>query len=122
MLEKRFQVIVVGIQAFWPLARCPIDLGRAHAWLDRADNARRDLVLKVEDVVHGSVVPLSPHVCARGSIDELSGDADAGACLPYAALEHITNAEAACDLAYVEVEALELEGGRTRRHEEPAQP
>ena len=56
--------------------------------LEGVDDARRDLILNREHILHLAVVSLRPHLKARCDIDELSRDAKTIAGLPHASLEH----------------------------------
>src|SRR6266481_1925351 len=68
------QVEIVGGQiASRPLGRTA-DFGRLQCWLDDAGNARRHLVLKLEDVFERAVEPIGPEMRVAGRIDQLRGD------------------------------------------------
>ena len=62
---------------------------------DGGDDPRNQLVLELEDGLgmEGALVGLSPQVGARRCVDELDRDAQLGACLAKASLNHIPRAQ-----------------------------
>ena len=75
------QIVVVGVEAFGRLALRAFDLRLLELRRDRADDARGDLVLQIEDVVEGAFEALRPEMGPGRRIDELAGDTDAVAAL-----------------------------------------
>ena len=65
----------------------------------RRDDRAGHLVLDGEDILKLAVVAFGPDMPVGFRIDQLHGDADAIADLAHAALEHVFDAEFACDLA-----------------------
>ena len=57
---ERLEVEVVGIEAFGPLAACPVDLGAADRGLDQSDDGLGQTVLQVEDICVGAVEAAGP--------------------------------------------------------------
>ena len=68
-----------------------------------------DSVLDVENIIDRTVVTLSPNVRAVFRINQLRGDADAGARLAHAAFENVAHAELLGRLAHVDRASLENE-------------
>jgi hypothetical protein len=69
------QEVVVGVEALGRLARGPLDLGLLELRRDRADHARRHLILQIENVLDAAVEMVGPQMRAGRNIDELRGDA-----------------------------------------------
>src|SRR6516165_10563197 len=88
---------VVGIQTIRPLASDTLDLGLAQARLDRADHARRDLVLQCKNVVDRAVVAFGPDVPAALGLDQLAGDAHPARRAAHAAFEHVAHTKLTAD-------------------------
>ena len=76
-------------------------LGGVELRLDGSDHACRDLVLNGKDFGGRPVVALGPDVIAAGRVDELPGHTQLLARLADAALQHVTDAKLARDLANV---------------------
>src|SRR6476646_9083012 len=79
----------------------------------------RDFILDGEDVRHLPVVTLRPEMAAIRGGDELGDNANAAAGTPYAAFEHMANAEDRGDFADVFLFAFERERGGSRDDFEP---
>ena len=58
------QEVVVGVEALGGLALRALDLGPLQPGRDRADHARRHLVLQIEDVGELAVEPVGPQIAA----------------------------------------------------------
>jgi hypothetical protein len=58
------QIIVVGVHALGRLALRAFDLGLLQPRRDRADDARRHLLLEIEDVLERAVEPIRPEMHA----------------------------------------------------------
>ena len=114
------QIVVVGVEALGRLALGPLDLGLLEPRRDRADDARRHLVLQLEDVLELAVEPVGPEMRAGRGIDQLAGDAHPAAGLAHAALEHVAHAELAADLPHVDGPALVGEARIAGDDEQPA--
>ena len=89
------------------------------ARLDDADDALGDLILKLENVVQRAVEAVGPEMRAGFGFDQLRGDAQPGARLAHAALQHVAHAEFAPDLPDVDRLALVGEARIARDHEQP---
>ena len=63
------QIIVVGVEIFRRLALGALDLGALELRRDRADDARGDLVLQLEDIVEAAFEALRPQMRPGGRID-----------------------------------------------------
>ena len=87
---------------------------------DRADDARRHLVLQIEDVLELAVEAVRPEMRAGCGIDELPGDAHPVCRLAHAAFEHVAHPELAADLLHVHGPALVGEARIAGDHEQPA--
>src|SRR5262249_54211279 len=87
---------------------------------NRADHARGDLILQIEDIIERALEAIRPQVTASGGIDQLSGDAHAVRRLAYAAFEQIANTEFTTDLLRIESPPFEREAGITGNDEQPA--
>jgi hypothetical protein len=77
------QVQIVGIEASGRFGACTFDLGTLQARHQRADDARRHLVLECEDVIDVALITLSPDICACIRLHQLTGDPH-----PVASLAH----------------------------------
>src|SRR3546814_487330 len=103
--------MVVGLQVLRTLAgETPLLVPR-QLERQRRDDLLRDLVLDREDVGQLAVVPLGPEMAARLAVDQLRGDADAGASLAHAAFQHVAHAELAADVLNVDGAPPVDEGG-----------
>src|SRR5262245_19438439 len=90
-VRQRTQIQVISVEAVWPLAARPVDLGAADGRLDCSDNLLRQLVLQIEDVRRSAVKFARPDMACRCAIDELSVDANSIAGSPHAAFQQIAN-------------------------------
>jgi hypothetical protein len=97
-------------------------VSHALRWLDCACNALRDLVLNGEDIGEVSVIPLRPDVRSGGCVNQLRRDADPVRRFPHAAFEHITYAQLAAHLLYVDGATFVSEGRVPGDDEEPTHP
>ena len=77
-------------------SRPPPFLGR-----DCTNHTCRELILEIENIIECAIEAVGPQMRSRGSVDELTGDAQPAACLTHAAFEDVTNAQFAPDLPYV---------------------
>src|SRR6186713_3291551 len=93
-------------------------LGIPDAGLDSANDALGEFLLNDEDVIHGSVVLLSPEMACRGAVDQLAGDLDTASEASNAAFDHVTHAKLAPHLTYIGRPALVSEAGITRDDEQ----
>src|SRR5262245_16606040 len=75
------------------------------------DNRAYHVVLDRKDVLKVSVVVLGPAVSPSGGFDQLGRYANAVAGTPHTALQHVSYAQFASDLAHVDRLALVLEAG-----------
>ena len=80
--------------------------GRHELRLDGGRDARRDLVLKGENIGQLTVVSLRPDVIAGNRIQQLAGDTHPLSALAHAAFEHIADAKIAPYLLHVRSLAL----------------
>src|SRR6185312_11839929 len=92
------QVAVVSAEILRWLARGSLDLGPLDAWRQVGDDLFGHRVLQDEDVLDRPVEAIGPQVVTSFAIDELTRDAHPVSCLPYAALQHVADAELAADL------------------------
>src|SRR5262249_25376679 len=72
--RRRPEKVVVGIKAFSRLVPRTLDFGLLQFRRNRADNARSDLVLQIEDVIERAIEAIRPQVTTSGGVDQLSGD------------------------------------------------
>src|SRR6516165_8479470 len=104
--RRRLEIKIVGIEAFGWLAVSTIDLGLTKLRLDRARDAGRHLVLKLEDVVDGAVEAVGPDVRAGAGVDELARDPHPVAGLAHAAFEHVAHPQFSRHLPHIDCSAL----------------
>jgi hypothetical protein len=71
-LRQRAQVEVIGAEAFGRLAAGALDLRLPQARFDRANDARGNLVLKLEDIVERAVEAVGPDMGAGRRVDQLA--------------------------------------------------
>ena len=100
------QIQIVSVQIFRTLSLGTLNLGLAQAWLDSADDAQRDLVLKCEDVTERPVISLSPDVSTARRFNKLASDTDAIAGFTQTAFEHVPDTKFSASLLYVDRAAL----------------
>ena len=81
-------------------------LGGDELGVQRARQARDDVVLHVEEIGQGLVKPLGPEMIAGFGVDELDVDAHAGAAALDAALEDIADVQLTPDRLYLDRFAL----------------
>src|SRR5262249_467964 len=72
-------------------------------------NAPGNLILKLEEVLHLTIIALRPQVEPAASINELHSNADTVACTAHAAFQHIRHIELARNFADLNGPALEGE-------------
>src|SRR4029077_13532414 len=68
------QIVVIGVKTFGWLALGSLDFGLLQLWGDCSHDARRYLVLQIEDFRQPSVETVGPQMATRRRIDELSDD------------------------------------------------
>jgi hypothetical protein len=117
LLRQCAQVEVVGVEVLGRLAAGPVGFAEAHSWLNGADDARCDLILQFEDIVEAAVEAVGAQERAGRGVDQLSGDADAGAGLPDRAFEYVAHPQLARHLLHINRLALVGEGGIAGDHE-----
>ena len=88
--------------------------------LDRTHHTFGNAILEVEHIAAIAFKAVGPELRARGSIDELSGDAKAIATAPDATLQHISHAKLAPDLTHIDRLAPVGERRIARDHEQRA--
>src|SRR5918993_2070091 len=54
------KVKIIGIEAVWALATCPVDLSAAEAGLDGSNHACSNLVLEIENALHAAIEAIGP--------------------------------------------------------------
>src|SRR5262245_48361855 len=86
------------------------------------DNGTHHLILYAKDILEVTVVVLGPAMRPHAGIDQLRGNSDAVAAAPYAAFQHVADAQFASDLTHVYCSALVLEAGIARDHKELREP
>src|SRR6202020_420483 len=79
--------------------------------LERGDDLLRQLILNGEDVAEIAIESLGPDMAAGGRVDELGGDANAGAVFAHAAFQHVPHAKRPSDLGNGHRLSLEDERG-----------
>ncbi|MEH2561920.1 hypothetical protein V1289_001547 [Bradyrhizobium sp. AZCC 2289] len=114
------QIVIVGIEISGRLPRGTLDLRPLELGGDRSDDAGRDLILKLEDIVECSCESIGPKVGAGRRIDELSRDTNPVFGLAYTAFDDIAHAKLAPHLFLVHRPALVGETRVVRDHEQPA--
>ena len=82
--------------------------------LQRIDDRHRYLVLDCKHISQLPVVGVRPQVAVRPGLDQLCRDAYPISGLAYGPLQHVPHTEPFSHGRYVDVLALELEGGRAR--------
>ena len=100
--------------------RRPADFSGLQRRFDDAGNARRDLVLKVEDIFERAIEAVGPEMRAGERVDQLRGDPHPIASLAHRAFEHIAHPKLTADLLYVDGLALVRETRIAGDDEEPA--
>src|ERR1700755_3265726 len=118
-VRQATQIKVVGGQAFGWLALGAFDFCKLQLRCNRADNARRDAVLKSKNVVESTLEPFGPEVHTACSVDQLAIDANTLAGLSHAAFQDVSNAKIATHLLGIHGAALVSEGRVPRDDEEP---
>ena len=105
----RHQVEVVGIGTDRAALLDRLFLLRQQPQLQRIGDRLRNLVLDRENIGEVAVVALGPDMVAGRAVDQLRGDAHAGARLAHAAFEDVSDAELARRVLDVDLLALETE-------------
>src|SRR5438128_2082912 len=82
-----------GVEALRRLAPGPFDLRLLQLRRDRAEDAARDLVLQIENVLNRTIEAVRPEMRAGRGVDELAGDAHPVAGPAHATLQHIAHAK-----------------------------
>jgi hypothetical protein len=88
---------------------------------DPCHDAPRDLFLNGEDILNGAVISIGPEVRSSGRLDELGCDPNPMTRPTHAALDDVTCAQHAADLAYVDVPSPKGKGGVPRNHKKLAE-
>src|SRR4051812_40613022 len=96
------KVVVVRVETFGWLALRAIDLGLFHLGRDRTDDARRDLVLQVENVLRITLEPIRPEMRAGCSVNELASNSNTVAAAADTAFEHVAYPQLASNLLDVD--------------------
>jgi len=117
---ERAQIEIMGREIVRPAIGRSADLGGLQCWLDDTSNANRDIVLKLQDVLHIAVEAVGPEMRPVCRIDQLGSDAHASARSAHRALENVTHAELAPDLIHIDGLAFVGEGGIASDDEKPA--
>src|SRR5262245_40460587 len=94
----------------------------AHARCDLSDDADGNPILKGKELAQVALVQIRSNAFARYSVAEFGHDAHGGHCPLYAAVEDVTNAELAADLAHVEIATAEAVTGPSRYDKELLEP
>src|SRR5262249_44474592 len=108
------QEVVVSVEALGWFPSRTLDLRALQPWLNGPHRFCGHLILQVEYVLQGTIKAVRPNVSAGGRVDELPSEPHAISCLAHAPLEHVTHAEFARDLFYVDGPALVSEAGVPR--------
>src|SRR6516165_349011 len=114
------QVEVVGSKVVRRAAGRAGGLGGLQCRLDHAGDARRHLVLQLEDVFQRAVEAVGPQMRAGHRVDQLPGNTDPIATLAYRPFEHIADAQLAADLLHVDRLTLVRKTRIAGDDEEPA--
>src|SRR5262245_410662 len=110
-----------GVQALRRLSCSSLNLRQLELWRNSAQDAARDLVLQIEDVLDPAVKTVRPEMHAVRGVDELAGYAHPVAGPAHAALQHIAHPEFASHLLHVHVPPLVGKAGVAGDDEQPAQ-
>ena len=97
-VRQRPQIQVIGVQAVGRLLPGTLDFRPLELGRDRADDVRRHLILKLEDVLQRPIEPIGPDMSAILAIYELAGNAHFGCGFSHASLQHVAHTELASDL------------------------
>jgi len=117
---KRAHVEIIGSEIVRPAIGRPADFGGLQCWLDDTSDAERDLVLKLQDVLHIAVEAVGPEMVAGRGVDELCGDAHSAAGFAHRTFEDIADTQFATDLLHVDRLAFVSEAAVTGDDEQPA--
>ena len=93
--------VFIGGKAFDRLALCPLQRGAVQPDRENRDDGLGDLVLKCENVVEVAVEAFGPDVVASLGLDQLGGNAEAGARLPDAAFDDIADTQLSANVLYL---------------------
>src|SRR6266849_3114034 len=93
----------------WAVGRTE-GFGGLQCRLDDAGDARRHLVLEVEDIFERAVEAVGPEMRAGFSFDQLHADAHPPTALPDRAFENVADTQLATDALYVDRLAFVGEG------------
>jgi hypothetical protein len=105
-IRQGAQVQIVGGEIIRPPFRRAKDLGGLQRRLDDTSGARRNLVLKLEDIFKRTFEAIGPEMRAGESIDQLRGNAHLPSRLPRRALQNISDAEFPPNLLHIDGLAL----------------
>src|SRR4051812_22908027 len=114
--------MVIGVEAFRRFALRTLDFSAFQLRSDRTDDALRNPILKIKDVVERPLIALGPQMAAACCIHELPGNAYAVGRFTHATFEDVAHAQLAAYLLHVDRSALVREARIARDHEEPANP
>src|SRR6185369_6992478 len=92
---ERTKIVVVRLKTSGRFALRALDLGALQLRSDCADHTARHPILQIENIFKHAVELVRPEMCPRRSVDQLSGNANAVACLADAALQHVADAKLA---------------------------
>ena len=95
-----------GVETFWRLAQCAMQLRISNRWGYGGCHCIGDLILHCEDVGEIAVVALGSVVISRFGLDQLRCYADAVPGFAETAFEHIAHAELASHLLHIDDAAL----------------
>ena len=68
-LRQGAKEVIVCVQIGGRLAPRALDFRGSKFWLDRTNDAFRDLILQIEDIVESAVIPAGPHMPVINAID-----------------------------------------------------
>src|SRR5262249_46918018 len=115
----RTQQQIVGVKIFRPLTFDALDFCGTQARLHGTNDCERHLVLEGEDIVKRAIVSFGPEMGTGFRLDELTGDAHSVGTFTNAAFQHVTDAEFAADLLYIDHSTLVDEARVPRDDEQP---
>src|SRR5260370_30746665 len=94
-VRQAAQVKVVRSQAAGRLAFGAFDFRKLQLRCDRSDDACRDAVLKIKNVLKRAVEPVRPEMRTAGGVDELAVDTNALASLSHATFQDLADTQVA---------------------------
>src|SRR6516162_2291471 len=117
---ERAQVEIIGSEIVRPAIGQSADLGGLQRGLYDTSNAHRDIVLKLQGVLHVAVEAVGPEMRPVRGVDQLRSDAHATACLAHRPFQYVPDTEFASDLLHVDHLAFVSEARISGYDEEPA--